>query len=184
MIIQRLLEAGYVYIGMDHFAKPGDELAIAQRENKLYRNFQGYSTHSDCDLIGLGITSIGRIADSYVQNVKDLPAYDSLISKGELPVFKGFVLNADDKLRRAVITQLICHFSLSFSNIEQTYSIDFQQYFSTELQVLKVMQDDALLTLNNQGIEVLAVGRLLIRNICMVFDAYVQANTKQFSKVI
>jgi len=184
MIIQRLLEAGYVYIGMDHFAKPGDELAVAQRENKLYRNFQGYSTHSDCDLIGLGITSIGRIADSYVQNVKDLPAYDLLISKGELPVFKGFVLNADDKLRRAVITQLICHFSLSFSDIEQAYSIDFQQYFLAELQALKVMQDDGLLTLNDQGIEVLAVGRLLIRNICMIFDAYLQSNTAQFSKVI
>ncbi|MBE0469395.1 MAG: oxygen-independent coproporphyrinogen III oxidase [Methyloprofundus sp.] len=184
MIIRRLLEAGYIYIGMDHFAKADDELAIAQRENKLYRNFQGYSTHSDCDLIGFGITSIGRVADSYVQNVKDLTAYDALISKGELPVFKGFVLNADDKLRRAVITQLICHFSLCFVDIEQAYEIDFKQYFSAELNSLKVMHNDGLLTLNEQGIQVLAVGRLLIRNICMVFDAYLQSNTAQFSKVI
>jgi len=184
MIIRRLLDAGYVYIGMDHFAKPGDELAIAQRENKLYRNFQGYSTHSDCDLIGLGITSIGRVADSYVQNVKDLAAYDGLISKSELPVFKGFVLNADDKLRRAVITQLICHFSLSFADIELMHDIDFKHYFSSELNALKIMRDDGLLAMNDDGIQVLAVGRLLIRNICMIFDAYLKSNTKQFSKVI
>ncbi|OQK15637.1 coproporphyrinogen III oxidase [Methyloprofundus sedimenti] len=184
MIIRRLLEAGYVYIGMDHFAKPDDELAIAQRENKLYRNFQGYSTHSDCDLIGLGITSIGRVADSYVQNVKELAAYNVLISKGELPVFKGFVLNAEDQLRRAVITQLICHFSLSFSDIERIYNIDFKHYFSSELSALKIMRDDGLLVMNDDGIQVLAVGRLLIRNICMIFDAYLKSNTEQFSKVI
>ena len=135
MIIQRLLEAGYIYIGMDHFAKPDDELAIAQRDNKLYRNFQGYSTHSDCDLIGLGITSIGRVADRYIQNVKDLAAYDAAIKLGALPVFKGLVLNDDDKLRCAVITQLICHFSLSFEQIEQQYAIQFRDYFSDELTV-------------------------------------------------
>ncbi|MEO1883308.1 MAG: oxygen-independent coproporphyrinogen III oxidase [Methyloprofundus sp.] len=184
MIIQRLLEAGYIYIGMDHFAKPDDELAIAQRDNKLYRNFQGYSTHSDCDLIGLGITSIGRVADSYIQNVKDLAAYDAAIKLGALPVFKGLVLNDDDKLRRAVITQLICHFSLSFEQIEQQYAIQFRDYFSDELTVLYRMQKDALLTMDDRGIHVLTAGRLLIRNICMIFDRYLNANRQQFSKVI
>ena len=184
MIMQCLQEAGYVYIGMDHFAKPDDELAIAQRENKLYRNFQGYSTHSDCDLIGLGITSIGRVADSYIQNVKDLVAYDARIAKGELPIFKGFVLNNDDRLRRAVITQLICHFSLSFAQIEQQYNIQFKDYFSQELQTLQAMQTDGLLTIDDKGIYVLTAGRLLIRNICMTFDRYLSTKTQQFSKVI
>ena len=184
MIMQRLQEAGYVYIGMDHFAKPDDELAIAQRDNKLYRNFQGYSTHSDCDLIGLGITSIGRVADSYVQNVKDLLTYDAAISKGALPVFKGYILNEDDKLRRAVITQLICHFSLSFVQIEHQYAIQFKDYFADELNVLQAMQNDGLLTIDDKGIYVLTAGRLLIRNICMAFDRYLNTNAQQFSKVI
>jgi len=184
MIIQRLLEAGYVYIGMDHFAKPDDELAIAQRENKLYRNFQGYSTHSDCDLIGLGITSIGRIADSYVQNVKDLAEYDRLITQGRLPIFKGFILHEEDSLRREVITQLICHFSLTFKEIEDQFSIQFTHYFSDELDALTMMQQDGLLRIDDKGIQVLTAGRLLIRNICMVFDSYLKASKKQFSKVI
>jgi oxygen-independent coproporphyrinogen-3 oxidase len=173
-----------IYIGMDHFAKPDDELAIAQRDNKLYRNFQGYSTHSDCDLIGLGITSIGRVADSYIQNVKDLAAYDAAIKLVALPVFKGFVLNDDDKLRRAVIAQLICHFSLSFEQIDQQYAIQFRDYFSDELAVLHSMQKDTLLTMDDKGIYVLTAGRLLIRNICMIFDRYLNANRQQFSKVI
>lgn len=184
MIMQRLQEAGYIYIGMDHFAKPDDELAIAQRENKLYRNFQGYSTHSDCDLVGLGITSIGRVADSYIQNVKDLGSYEAAISKGALPIFKGFILNDDDKLRRGVITQLICHFSLSFEQIEQQYAIQFKDYFSHELNVLQTMQTDGLLTMDEKGIYVLTAGRLLIRNICMTFDRYLNTKTQQFSKVI
>lgn len=129
MIMQRLQEAGYIYIGMDHFARSDDELAIAQSENKLYRNFQGYSTHSDCDLVGLWITSIGRVADCYVQNVKDLEAYDTAIQQGALPVFSGLVLNEDDRLRRAVITQLICHFSLSFRQIEQQYAFNLEIIF-------------------------------------------------------
>ena len=184
MIMQRLQDAGYVYIGMDHFAKPDDELAIAQRENKLYRNFQGYSTHSDCDLIGLGITSIGRVADSYVQNTKDLVTYDTAISKGALPVFKGYTLNKDDKLRRAVITQLICHFSLSFEAIEQQYAIQFNDYFGAELKAILDMQNDGLLTIDSKGINVLTAGRLLIRNICMIFDRYLNSKAQQFSKVI
>jgi oxygen-independent coproporphyrinogen-3 oxidase len=184
MIGQRLSDAGYVYIGMDHFAKPDDELAIAQREGKLYRNFQGYSTHSDCDLIGMGVTSIGRVGDSYSQNVKDLKSYDSLINQGILPVVKGLTLTNDDKVRCQVITQLICHFKLDFSSIENQFSIQFIGYFTDELQKLAVMEQDGLLTLIKGKIEVLPAGRLLIRNICMVFDRYLMKKQQQFSKVI
>ncbi|MGR9071885.1 MAG: oxygen-independent coproporphyrinogen III oxidase [Gammaproteobacteria bacterium] len=183
-VIQRLIEEDYVYIGMDHFAKPDDELAVAQRDNRLYRNFQGYSTHSDCDLIGLGITSIGRVGDAYVQNVKDLDAYAKLVRQGRLPVFKGFVLDADDKLRREVISQLICHFDLVFSEIENRFSIDFKTYFADELKAVKVMEQDRLLCVDEQRIRVLPAGRLLIRNICMVFDRYLAKKRQQFSKVI
>jgi oxygen-independent coproporphyrinogen-3 oxidase len=184
MIGQRLIDAGYVYIGMDHFAKPDDELAIAQREGKLYRNFQGYSTHSDCDLVGMGITSIGRVGDAYMQNVKDLIQYDELISQGKLPTFKGVDLTEDDKLRRAVITQLICHFDLTFATIEKEFGIVFSDYFANELKNLIPMQEDGLLTLSAEKIDVLQAGRLLIRNICMVFDKYLAQKQQQFSKVI
>jgi oxygen-independent coproporphyrinogen-3 oxidase len=184
MMGNKLIEAGYVYIGMDHFAKPDDELAIAQREGKLYRNFQGYSTHSDCDLIGFGITSIGRVGDAYIQNVKTLDEYEELISRGLLPVFKGVDLDEDDKLRREVITQLICHFELEFSKIEQQFDIVFADYFPSELKNLQIMQTDGLLTVTDQGIQVQTAGRLLIRNICMVFDKYLAQKQQQFSKVI
>jgi len=184
MIGRKLTDAGYVYIGMDHFAKPDDELAVAQREGKLYRNFQGYSTHSDCDLVGLGITSIGRVGDAYMQNYKELDEYDKAISAGHLPVFKGVELGEDDKLRRAVITQLICHFDLNFNKIEQAFGIVFCDYFANELENLKAMQDDGLLTMDAQSIKVQTAGRLLIRNICMVFDRYLAKKQQQFSKVI
>ncbi|MGZ5077097.1 MAG: oxygen-independent coproporphyrinogen III oxidase, partial [Methylobacter sp.] len=184
MVGQKLTEAGYVYIGMDHFAKPDDELAVAQREGHLYRNFQGYSTHSDCDLVGLGITSIGRVGDAYIQNVKELDEYDQLIGQGRLPVFKGVELDGDDKLRRAVITQLICHFDLSFASIERQFRINFSDYFAKELAALAPMQADGLLVLSAEGIQVLSAGRLLIRNICMVFDKYLAQKQQQFSKVI
>ncbi len=181
---QKLAEAGYVYIGMDHFAKPDDELAVAQRQGLLHRNFQGYSTHSDCDLIGLGITSIGQVGDAYSQNVKELDEYDRLIKLGKLPVFKGVDLNEDDKCRRAVIMQLICHFELYYADIEQAYAINFSDYFADELQALIPMQTDGLLSVNADGIKVLPAGRLLIRNICMVFDRYLAQKQQQFSKVI
>jgi oxygen-independent coproporphyrinogen-3 oxidase len=185
MVGQKLTSAGYVYIGMDHFAKPDDELAIAQREGKLYRNFQGYSTHSDCDLIGFGITSIGRVGDAYIQNVKELDEYDQLIKQNKLPVYKGVELDFDDKLRRAVITHTICHFELDFSMIEALFSINFAEYFAKELKELAQMQADGLITITASGLQVLPVGRLLIRNVCMVFDKYLaQKNPHQFSKVI
>ncbi len=185
MIGQKLGDAGYVYIGMDHFAKPDDELAIAQREGKLYRNFQGYSTHSDCDLVGLGMTSIGRVGDAYMQNEKELADYNQKITDGKLPIVKGLDLNDDDKLRKEVITQLICHFELNFKKIEQQFSIQFAEYFKKELPALLPMQEDGLLSLDQDGIKVLSAGRLLIRNICMVFDRYLaEKQQQQFSKVI
>jgi len=183
--INRLTNAGYIYIGMDHFALPDDELAIAQRNGSLYRNFQGYSTHADCDLIGLGITSIGKVGDSYSQNLKTLDEYYAQIDSGHLPVFRGIALNADDKLRRAIITQLICHFSLDIPSIEQEYKIDFKEYFSEEWRDLETLQEDGLLMRGEQRIEILPAGRLLVRNICMTFDAYLRQNKEQrFSKVI
>jgi len=184
MVIQRLLDEGYVYIGMDHFAKPDDELAIAQREGRLYRNFQGYSTHSECDMVGFGITSIGRVGDAYIQNVKQLDQYAESIEKDNLPVFKGMLLNADDKLRGAIISQLMCHFELDYQRIEQEYSIVFAEYFTDALQQLEIMQQDGLLTMSEQGIVVKPGGRLLIRNICMVFDQYSAKKKASFSKVI
>ncbi len=181
----QLLEAGYIYIGMDHFALPDDELAIAQRNGTLYRNFQGYSTHSDCDLIGLGTTSISQVADSYSQNVKTLEEYYAKVESGHIPIFRGFSLNEDDKLRRAVITKLICHFTLDISIIEKEYKIDFKTYFAIEITELETMQTDGLLTINDQQIDILPAGRLLVRNICMPFDIYLRKNTDQrFSKVI
>jgi oxygen-independent coproporphyrinogen-3 oxidase len=183
--IERLTAAGYVYIGMDHFAKPMDELARAQQEGTLYRNFQGYSTHADCDLVAMGVTSISKVGDSYSQNLKTLDAYYNRLDNGHLPVFRGVLLNADDCLRRTAITQLICHFALEFAALEKQYGIVFADYFAAELQELGDMQADGLLELSASGIQVRPAGRLLIRNICMVFDAYLrQQSSQRFSKVI
>jgi len=181
-----LLEQGYVYIGMDHFARPDDEMAIAQRNGTLYRNFQGYSTHADCDLVGLGTTSIGKVGHSYSQNVKTLEEYYAKLDADELPVFRGVALTADDLIRREVITQLICHFQLEMRKIEAAYNIMFTDYFSQELDELKNMQQDGLVTVDNEFITISPAGRLLVRNICMVFDIYLrQKNAQQrFSKVI
>jgi oxygen-independent coproporphyrinogen-3 oxidase len=183
--IERLTTSGYVYIGMDHFARPDDELAVAQREGSLYRNFQGYSTHADCDLVAMGITAIGKVGDTYSQNVKSLDEYAVLLDAGRLPVYRGIVLSADDKLRRAVITHLICHFELNFNRIEQAFAVSFRDYFAAELEECSVMQADGLLDVYVDSLVVRPAGKLLIRNICMVFDTYLRTSQKQqFSKVI
>jgi len=185
MTIETLTCAGYVYIGMDHFARPDDELAVAQRDGTLYRNFQGYSTHADCDLVGMGSTSIGMVGDSYGQNLKGLDEYYAAIDKGDLAVFRGVELTADDKLRREVITRLICHFYLEKAVIEHAYNIVFDDYFATEMAELATMQTDGLLQLGAGTIQVVPAGKLLIRNICMVFDRYLRERANQrFSKVI
>ncbi len=185
MTIERLAGAGYVYIGMDHFAKPDDELAIAQRDGTLYRNFQGYSTHADCDLIALGITAIGKVGDTYSQNVKSMEEYYLSIDAGNLPVFRGIHLDADDLLRREVITQLICHFELCMSRLAEQFAIDFPSYFSAELRELQIMAADGLVSIAGDLIRVLPAGRLLIRNVCMVFDRYLRnSRAQRFSKII
>ncbi|ROR35158.1 oxygen-independent coproporphyrinogen III oxidase [Inmirania thermothiophila] len=185
LTIERLTQAGYVYIGMDHFARPDDELAVAQREGTLYRNFQGYSTHAHCDLVGLGATSISMVGPSYAQNRRDLEGYYAAIDAGRLAVFRGVELDADDRLRRDVIMRLICHFRLAFADIETAHGIRFTEYFAPELEEIRAMEADGLLHLGDDGIEVAPRGRLLIRNICMVFDRYLRESRGQrFSKVI
>ncbi len=182
---ERLIKAGYVYIGMDHFAKPDDELAVAQREHTLYRNFQGYSTHADCDLIGLGVTSIGKVGNTFSQNHKTLDAYYESIDAGQLAVYRGLELDEDDLLRSEVITRLICHFSLRFAEIEQHFHINFAEYFAQELEELQTMATDGLLKMTDEVVDIAPAGRLLIRNVCMVFDKYLrQSSQQQFSKVI
>jgi oxygen-independent coproporphyrinogen-3 oxidase len=186
MTIDRLTEAGYVFIGMDHFARPDDELAKAQRDGTLYRNFQGYSTHSNCDLVGLGVTSIGVVGPTYSQNLRTPEEYYEQIDAGHLPVFRGIELNRDDEIRRDVITRLICHFVLDYGSVEARWGISFANYFSNELEALEGMAADGLLELDESGIKVLPRGRLLIRNICMTFDSYLAAKKEQknFSRVI
>jgi oxygen-independent coproporphyrinogen III oxidase len=185
LTVDRLTAAGYVYIGMDHFAKPQDELAVAQREGKLHRNFQGYSTHADCDLVGIGVTSIGKVGDVYSQNVKDLPGYYDRLDAGQLPILRGVELDSDDRLRRDVITQLICHFRLDIRRIELGYGIVFRDYFNQELVDLAQMQDDGLVAVGPDEITVVPAGKLLIRNVCMVFDRYLrQSAERRFSRVI
>ena len=185
MTNERLKQAGYVYIGMDHFAKPDDELAVAQREGTLYRNFQGYSTHAECDLVAMGVTSIGMVGNTYSQNVKTVEAYAELINAGKLPVYRGVELDDDDLLRREVITRLICQFELDMGAIAQQFNIDFSGYFAPEMEEIRQIESDGLLTIDGDRIRVLPAGRLLIRNVCMVFDKYLRKQTEQrFSKVI
>ena len=186
LAIQKLTDAGYVFIGMDHFAKPDDELAVAQREGRLHRNFQGYSTHSDRDMLSFGITSIGKVGATYSQNVKTLDEYYDRLDNGILPVFRGIELTADDVLRRSIIQSLMCHFSLVFADIEKQFGIDFASYFATELDDLREMQAAGLLRIDAGKIVILAPGRLLVRAISMVFDARLRADRPQnrYSKVI
>jgi oxygen-independent coproporphyrinogen-3 oxidase len=186
MTIEKLSGVGYVYIGMDHFAKPDDELVKAQIDGTLYRNFQGYSTHADCDLIGLGATSIGMVGPSYAQNMRSLDEYYQRIDAGRLAVFRGVTLTQDDLIRRDVITRLICHYTLSIADVEKRWNIDFKSYFASELNGLKEMETDGLLVVKENTIDVLPRGRLLIRNICMQFDIYLSSKASQgsFSKVI
>ena len=184
-VIHYLTEQGYVYVGMDHFARPDDELVIAQDKGLLYRNFQGYSTHADCDMVAMGVTAISQVNDIYSQNVRDEESYYKMIDDGKLPLMRGLRLTADDMLRRELITQLICNFKLDINQFMTTQGIDFGQYFEDEIEQLKIMQDDGLLKIDRDAITILPPGRLLIRNICMTFDAHLKDNQKnRFSKVI
>lgn len=185
MSIETLQNAGYVYVGMDHFAKPSDSLVQAQRVGNLQRNFQGYSTHGDCDLVSFGVSSISAFGGVYVQNDKHVEGYQQLIDSGKLAHVKGFTLSNEDHLRQAIINQLICHFCLDFNDIKTQFEIDPLQYFADELAELAPMMEDGLLTINATGIQVHNAGRLLIRRICMVFDEYLKkGNQIRYSKLI
>jgi oxygen-independent coproporphyrinogen-3 oxidase len=186
LAIGRLTRAGYVYIGMDHFALPSDELAVAQGRGRLQRNFQGYSTHAGSDVIGLGVSAIGAIGPTYYQNQKRLDDYYAVLDAGRLPVARGIELTADDLVRRTVIQALSCHFRLSIESIEDAHLVDFASYFSAELADLRVLQADGLVEVDPAWIVVTPKGRLLVRAICMVFDRYLRQKTMQarYSKVI
>jgi len=181
---EKLQAAGYVFIGMDHFALPGDELALAQEEGHLHRNFQGYTTHAHCDLLAFGVSSIGNVGNTFSQNVKTLDEYYAAIEKNTLPIERGLVLNRDDVIRQDVITQLICQFALNFNQIDQAWRIQSSDYFTHELIALEQMQKDGLLVLSEDGLQVTQPGRLLIRNICMVFDRYLPEAQHRFSRAI
>jgi oxygen-independent coproporphyrinogen III oxidase len=184
--IEYLTAEGYQYIGMDHFALPDDELAIAQREGKLHRNFQGYTTQSECDLLGLGVSSISMLGDAYSQNQKDLKLYYSAIESQGQAQWKGCALSEDDRIRRDVIKQLICNFQLNFADIAERYDLCFKDYFAQDLTLLRPFIEDGLVTVDEDSIRVNTTGRLLIRNICMCFDTYLRdrARQQQFSRVI
>ena len=186
LAVKKLTHAGYVYIGMDHFAKPEDELAVAQRCGRLHRNFQGYSTHSDCDLVALGLSAIGKIGTTYSQNYRDLEDYYDALDRDVLPIMRGMELNSDDLVRRAIIQALMCHFELSKEFFNSAYLIDFDRYFAGEMKELRVYECDGLLVISPHSIRVTPKGRMLIRNICMVFDKYLRTRQEHvlYSKVI
>ena len=181
-----LSRAGYVYVGMDHFALPDDALAIAKRQGRLHRNFQGYSTQPDCDLIGLGVSSIGRIGATYSQNAKTMEEYCDLLDQGRFPVVRGLAMSRDDLVRRAVIMALMCQGHVQFESIELAYLVEFHSYFAKELVDLQALVDQGLVTVDATGIQVTPQGWFFVRAVAMVFDRYLQTDRTRarFSKII
>lgn len=185
LAIEALTQAGYVYIGMDHFARPTDELVAAQRNGTLQRNFQGYSTCADTDLIGIGMSSIGKVGDVYVQNEKDIAAWSAAIDAGRLPIARGVRLTADDRLRRDVIMRLMCHLALPFAELEAVYGIRFAERFAPELARLRDFERDGLLSIEPGRLTIHPAGRPFVRNIAMCFDAYLSgAAASRCSKTV
>ncbi len=183
--IEYLTDQGYVYIGMDHFALPDDELVQAQEKGELQRNFQGYSTHGHCDMLGLGVSAIGFVDNYYAQNHKDLSAYQQTLSEGRLAVHKGYACDTDDSIRRAVIQEIMCHHRLCYDWVERRFGLRMHEYFASELQALPALAEDGLIELNEQGFTVTDRGRILLRHVAMVFDRYLQQRRQaSFSKVI
>ncbi|TMX30957.1 oxygen-independent coproporphyrinogen III oxidase [Vibrio sp. Hep-1b-8] len=184
--IATLTNAGYQFIGMDHFAQPDDELAVAQRNGVLHRNFQGYTTQGEADLVGFGVSAISMIGDAYAQNQKELKKYYAQVNDQRHALWKGVALDSDDLLRREVIKQLICNFKLDKTQIESEFGVNFNTYFKEDLGLLQTFINDELVEVNDQEIRVTLRGRLLIRNICMCFDKYLRAKARQqqFSRVI
>jgi oxygen-independent coproporphyrinogen-3 oxidase len=186
LAIGRLTREGYLYIGMDHFAKADDDLAIAQAQGRLQRNFQGYSTHPAADMLGLGVSAIGKVGPTYYQNRKGLDEYYRDLDEGHLPVARGMELTPDDLVRRAVIQALTCHFRVSIESIELAHLIDFKRYFAAELADLRSLAADGLVEVGPDWIVVTSKGRLMVRAVCMVFDRYLRERARQasYSKVI
>ena len=186
LAIHKLSDAGYVYVGMDHFALPHDELSVAAKQGRLHRNFQGYSTRPDSDLLGFGVSAISKIGTTYCQNVKTLDEYYDRLDRTELPVFRGIELTADDLLRRTVIQSLMCHFELSLESIEIAHLIRFREYFANEWERLEQLEREGLVTLEPGWIVVTPRGRILVRTIAMIFDLYLTRGDKRerFSKII
>jgi oxygen-independent coproporphyrinogen-3 oxidase len=187
LAIERLTAAGYLYIGMDHFALPDDELALAQARGGLHRNFMGYTTHADCDLIGFGVSAISRIGDSYSQNPRELHQWEAAMDAPRLPVWRGLRLSEDDQLRADVIQRLMCQGEVSVSAIERAHGVDFTHYFAAELQRLQPLQEDGLVWIEPERIVATRAGRLLLRAIAMCFDGYLrrpQAAPARFSRTV
>lgn len=185
LTIERLTEAGYVYIGMDHFALPEDELVRARTQGTLQRNFQGYSTHADCDLIGLGVSSIGKVDETYSQNAKELSQYYARLDQGLLPVQRGYRLSDDDRLRREVISELMCHGRVEFARIESGHGIRFADYFAQALERLTEPVRDGLLEIHPHALVLLPAGHLMMRTLAMAFDAYLEGDrTVQYSRTV
>lgn len=180
------MDAGYVYVGMDHFALPDDALAVAKRQGRLHRNFQGYSTQPDCDLIALGVSAIGKVGATYSQNAKTLEEYYDFIDQGRLPVVRGLALSRDDLVRRTVIMALMCQGELLFEPIDAAWLIDARSYFAAELEQLREMQGQGLVEVSEEGVKVTALGWFFVRGVAMVFDRYLQAdrNRARFSRII
>lgn len=186
LTIDKLQSNGYVYIGMDHFAKESDDLVNAQNTGTLHRNFQGYSTHADCDTIAMGITAISSIGDNYSQNVRTVEDYANKLKQNEIPVFRGLELESDDVLRKEIINQLLCHFELDIKKLEDKWKFKFFDYFESVISNLQTMQDDGLLVMDENSLKITSSGRLLARNICMEFDRYLQekADKERYSRTI
>jgi oxygen-independent coproporphyrinogen-3 oxidase len=184
--IAKFVSAGYVYIGMDHFALPTDPLAVAKRQGRLHRNFQGYSTQPDCDLIALGVSAIGRVGSTYSQNAKTLEEYYDDINQGRMPIVRGLALSRDDLVRRAVIMALMCQGHLQYESIELAYMIDFKEYFADEIEMLKSLEAEGMVNLEESGIQVTSRGWFFVRAVAMLFDRYLQTdkNRARFSKII
>ncbi|MGD9587041.1 MAG: oxygen-independent coproporphyrinogen III oxidase [Brachymonas sp.] len=184
--LQAFSQAGYVYVGMDHFALPDDALAVSKRQGSLHRNFQGYSTQPDCDLIGLGVSAIGRIGSTYSQNAKTLEEYYDCLDRGHFPVVRGLALTRDDLIRRTVIMAIMCQGEVEYETINLAYMIDFRQYFARELEDLKRLQGEGMVEVDAQRLQVTDQGWYFVRGVAMVFDKYLQANLSRtrFSKII
>jgi oxygen-independent coproporphyrinogen-3 oxidase len=181
-----LMNAGYVYVGMDHFALPEDALAVAKRQGRLHRNFQGYSTQPDCDLLGLGVSAIGRTGGTYSQNAKTMAEYVDMLDSGQLPIVKGLALSRDDLIRRAWIMAIMCQGHVQYEAFNEAWLIDAKKYFAAELSQLEGLQSDGLVALTDGGLQVTAMGWFFVRGVAMVFDKYLQAdrNRARFSKII